>query len=409
MPTAEEILRDYKSIYEEFGELNQQQIKENTDYVYRSIYEHFEGLSESKLCTKIASSDYASYSIPELLKMNNYRKPMREILEGCERKNGKVTQDIIGDDVNIPNNAQYTKRFGSLSLAKLRADLSQDSILHLTDEELEELEDEMIEEMQRCKDKNGKTTVQLYREMDTDVSVRHITRHFGTFSKAKLVALDDPGITHKTDKEMRGIEKDLENDDMKKEILKGLLMGDGTIGKTANEKRNNLEVEMTNRDFLDWTADQLGDLVSSVRKSRVAEDIAEKNRRHGYTVNEEDIEDEHVLSTVTTDFTTRMRDKWYPEGEKKFPDDLELSPLSTKIWYVCDGSLVQNEHCVIYSCNERDRPEFMKSLFNNTPFNPSFSLTGGGGLQFTRSESREFLDWLGEPVPGYEYKWNINE
>lgn len=49
----------------------------------------------------------------------------------------------------------------------------------------------------------------------------------------------------------------------------------------------------------------------------------------------------------------------------------------------------------------------MESLFEDTPFNPSFNKIGGGGLQFTREESTEFLEWLGEPVPGYEYKWDI--
>jgi hypothetical protein len=104
-----------------------------------------------------------------------------------------------------------------------------------------------------------------------------------------------------------------------------------------------------------------------------------------------------------------MRNSWYSNGEKEFPSNLKATPNRARMWYACDGSLVQNEHCVIYSYNERDRPKFLKSLFNNTPFNPSFSLTGGGGLRFSRSESREFLNWLGEPALGYEYKWNINE
>jgi len=84
-------------------------------------------------------------------------------------------------------------------------------------------------------------------------------------------------------------------------------MGDATVGKTTEAKRNNLEVEMTNREFLNWTSEQLGTLVSTVHKSRDSEDLAEKNRRHGHTVNESEIQDEHLLSTAATDFTTQIR------------------------------------------------------------------------------------------------------
>lgn len=409
MVTAEQILQDYISIYDDTGKITQELVKERTDYGYGQVYKHFDDLHEAKLCAKIAFSDYTSYSIPKLVEIDDYREPMREMLEGCERENGKVTQNIIRDDINMLNSAQYRKHFGSLSVAKLRADLDQGTIIHLTDEQLEELEDEMIEELQRCKHKNGKATVELYREMDTDLSVRHIKRQFGTFSKAKTEALDDPGITHKTHARMDRINEDLENDKRKKEILRGLLMGDGTVGKTASGKRNNLKVEMTKREFLDWVARQLGDLVSLLKKSREAEDLAEKNRRHGHTVNEENINDEHILGTVATDFTTRMRDRWYPNGEKRFPDDLDLTPEMTRIWYVCDGSLARNEVAVIYAHNEISRQDYMESLFDDTPFNPSFNYTGGGGLQFTKEETPEFLRWIGDPVPGYEYKWNIKE
>lgn len=405
MPTAERILKDYKSIYMRFEKLNRNLIEENTNYGYTQMYKHFEGLSEAKLCTKIAHSDYTSYTVTGLIEIDDYREPLIEILEGCEKENGKVTQKIIGDDINIPNSAQYTKLFGSISLAKLRADLNQSTIVHLRDEDLAELEDEMIKEMRRCKSKHGKTTVKLYREMDTDLSVRHITRHFGTFSKAKLEALEDPKQVHLSDSERNRINSLAKESKM--EILEGLLMGDAWIGDSRDGKGYRLRIECTSKEFLEYASNLLGDVSITVRFSKDAEDLAEKNRRHGYSVNEEDIEDEYKLSTWNLPVFRQMRNLWYPDGEKRFPDDLDITPDKARIWYAGDGTLTPNGYCIIYAHNEVDRTDFMESLFDDTPFNPSFNYTGGGGLQFTKEESKEFLEWLGEPVPGYEYKWDI--
>lgn len=86
---------------------------------------------------------------------------------------------------------------------------------------------------------------------------------------------------------------------------------------------------------------------------------------------------------------------------------MELTPTTVRHWYIGDGSLNSNKYCVIYASNEKERPEYMESLFDNTPFNPSYNKCGGGALQFTRKESPEFLQWIGEPAKGYEYKWDI--
>lgn len=91
MVTAEQILQDYISIYDDTGKITQELVKERTDYGYGQVYKHFDDLHEAKLCAKIAFSDYTSYSIPKLVEIDDYREPMREMLEGCERENGKVT------------------------------------------------------------------------------------------------------------------------------------------------------------------------------------------------------------------------------------------------------------------------------------------------------------------------------
>ncbi|WP_254831048.1 hypothetical protein [Haloglomus salinum] len=52
--------------------------------------------------------------------------------------------------------------------------------------------------------------------------------------------------------------------------------------------------------------------------------------------------------------------------------------------------------------NERDRAEFLCSLFESHGFQPGFSRDA---LQFSRSDTERLFEWFGEPPPGFAYKW----
>lgn len=106
--------------------------------------------------------------------------------------------------------------------------------------------------------------------------------------------------------------------------------------------------------------------------------------------------------TVAHPHFTDMRE-WYSSGEKKFPDDLELDPVSTKYWYAGDGRLSTqntNPFARIATANEADRSEWLIELL---PVDATFS---GNYINIRTDETQEFLDWMGDPVPGYEYKWD---
>jgi hypothetical protein len=54
---------------------------------------------------------------------------------------------------------------------------------------------------------------------------------------------------------------------------------------------------------------------------------------------EERYHDTYIIWTRTHPYFEDLRERWYPDGDKQFPDDLELTPLRAKLWYLCDGYL----------------------------------------------------------------------
>lgn len=261
---------------------------------------------------------------------------------------------------------------------------------------------DLLRSMELCENKHGKVTTTV---MDDDPDLPHsyyVSKEFGTFSNGKLEAdLNDTGQIHLTDSEMERINDSIT--DYQKNIMWGLLMGDGWID-TEEGKTSKMAVEMVNKDFLLWVENELDDIVSSFEMRSTAEELAAKNRSYGYTVNEENYNDMWRIKTRSLEYFDTLR-KWYSSGVKRFPNDLELNAITLKVWYCCDGSFVQNEYPVIYSSDQSDVRDSVLSLFDDIDVNPSFTDGGGGTIQFKRDDCTNFFEYVGEPPPGFEYKW----
>ena len=81
------------------------------------------------------------------------------------------------------------------------------------------------------------------------------------------------------------------------------------------------------------------------------------------------------------------------------------------MWYVSDGGLIRRgEGCPapsISSHKESKSPNRVQQVFDQHGFDvadgPNFYIRGGP------SEYRRFLEYLGEPPDGFEYKWAIDD
>lgn len=183
------------------------------------------------------------------------------------------------------------------------------------------------------------------------------------------------------------------------ELLTGHMMSDASY--RAEKGNPAVRWLMSNEEYVAWLDDELGWLSIGYSLDRTAEQSAEY--QGGDVSNYKDL---YVGRTVRHPELERY--SWYSSGDKRYPD-VELTPTVLKTWYCGDGGLgwpsVEGAaaNAKIGCYNEKDRPEFLLSLFEGTPFEPS--VYDDGRIVFSIEQTDELLSWMGEAPPGYEYKW----
>jgi hypothetical protein len=198
-------------------------------------------------------------------------------------------------------------------------------------------------------------------------------------------------------------------DNDEKELLNDMLIGDATVTEKYGTGR--MTIEMVTKPFLEWVSNYLGVFATDVRLKHTAEEKVEKVRQDDYlsVVNENEWSATYVLKTRRHPYLTKLR-QWYDSGKKKFPTDTELTSLSTKMWYCCDGTLhktrsntnKQSPRAKFVTINEDDRIDFIQSLFTSKGFD---ARKRENGVTLTVSSTKDLCDWMGSPPPSFEYKW----
>jgi hypothetical protein len=169
-------------------------------------------------------------------------------------------------------------------------------------------------------------------------------------------------------------------------IIDGCILGDGSISKPRNGKAR-LQVGNKRKEFLKWLQEYLPDSTIS------------------YSHTSDSGNDVYQLKTMSEEQWGAERRRWYPEGEKRVPDDLAITSDTVAVWYACDGTKVEDDRYIrpaakIYNYNLN-----LRKLGDKFPeqYRPS-SFTEGRELRFNRERSQRLWDWI-DPIPGYEYKW----
>mgnify|MGYP006271462653 FL=1 len=196
----------------------------------------------------------------------------------------------------------------------------------------------------------------------------------------------------------------------KQEMVLGLLMGDGSIPTQPDGRNGVFHVPMVNRQFLEWYDNRMGLFTTGVSLKKTAEELAENNRESGFSPNAkaENYHDMYTVWSRSHPYFTRLR-SWYESGTKRIPVGFELTPEIAKFWYISDGFLDvdrdRTPRAEIRTHTESDRSDFLLDLFREHGFDPNFRR---GTVRFSRDETRSFLDWMGNPPPGFEYKWVLD-
>jgi hypothetical protein len=197
----------------------------------------------------------------------------------------------------------------------------------------------------------------------------------------------------------------------KKDILIGLLMGDGSIGH-AGCKNQRISTTMISPNYLKYVGNKLGWLSTGVRFSKSAKESATEALERGFDTNakEENYADQYNLRTRSHPFITSLSD-WYSSGSKVWPEDIKLTPTVLKHWYCGDGhyrSDTTHSNIVITIDNEIDNKEKISNYFNNVELPPPSNYNTSSktaNAEWTVEDSYDLWNYMGKPLPDFEYKW----
>ncbi len=175
------------------------------------------------------------------------------------------------------------------------------------------------------------------------------------------------------------------------------MLGDGHVRRKSENGNPQFTVKMINSTFLNWVGTELGLLSNGVKE------YSDPHPTNG-TV--------YILTTVCHPQLEQLLN-WYSSGEKRFPESLELSPLITKMWYVCDGDLTEDTRYTgtrsrarISNFDQKNQIDLIRELFEKAGI--KFT-EAENGFRFSADQTEELLEYMGEPPPGFEYKWNTRK
>lgn len=187
-------------------------------------------------------------------------------------------------------------------------------------------------------------------------------------------------------------------------IIDGLLLGDAWIEQKPCQDNARLAIEV-NKDSSDWIQS-----ISKVFQSHNIKHAVSTRKPRNKAINgiETTSKESVILRTSPYPNFAKQRQRWYPNGYKIVPKDLELNKIALAHWYCGDGST--NNYLVrIYTNNftKNDCDFLAEQLLDN--FNCKFSISFSRGKPildlYNNSEREAFLELIREYVPDcFAYK-----
>jgi len=184
--------------------------------------------------------------------------------------------------------------------------------------------------------------------------------------------------------------------DKQHEIIQGLLLGDGTIYGRRDGKNENafLSVTMNNEMFIDYLVEKFGWL--------------SRNKHSSYTNGAE----YYIFQTRSHPQLNKYKE-WY-NPEKEWPEII-ITPTILKYLYISDGTYdTENSHNrIMISCSkEGENKNKVLRMFEESgyPVDRTYEYERKGRyndfqLWFNTQSTQRMFNDMGEPDPGFEYKW----
>lgn len=206
--------------------------------------------------------------------------------------------------------------------------------------------------------------------------------------------------------------------DEQREVITGILMGDGTVRKQDKNSNPKLSCGMVNKRYLDYLNEEVFPVLGNkVFLKKTAEEQARWHRESEFRPNAESSNYQDIFAWYTRNHPDLDEFvQWYSSGEKVFPSDIDMSPLVMKHWFVGDGNFETDRYSIgrisFATSNELNNKSKIEEYFISIGFDDFYWKSSerkdgsfGGGIYFSTDLTEDIFEYMGEPLPGFEYKW----
>lgn len=194
------------------------------------------------------------------------------------------------------------------------------------------------------------------------------------------------------------------------DIINGLLISDGSLhrkGRTNPNRQAHFSLSSKHSEFVNWTAENL-----SLELGTILE-VTQTFKFGTFT--------RYDYISKTDSSLTELDKIWYPENndfKKVIPDNLEITPLMLKLWFVGDGCSLYNkiktEIQVISLSTDGFNLEYIESICAklnqlNLFFKVCKTKNNKYNLMMHRQDDCQyFLNYIGQSYwRCFDYKWKL--
>lgn len=178
------------------------------------------------------------------------------------------------------------------------------------------------------------------------------------------------------------------------EFLDGLLLGDGCLSSRRDVSAY-YQHRDKHQDYIQWLIRGLSDF----RLNLAGKIHKQGNGRGGFT---------YYFKTKEYRELKKVYDRWYPDREKKIPNDIAFSPSTLMNWYVGDGTRKKDGSVYLLVIQERMRKNLPLVVEKLEDIGMECTINSMGVRIRNKSSDRffEYIQSNGNEIPPcYQYKF----
>lgn len=190
--------------------------------------------------------------------------------------------------------------------------------------------------------------------------------------------------------------------DYELETIQGCLLGDGHISRNTNCKSSYFGYCSSEYEHVEYVWKQLKRLSTPrYENGPVKSTTYLKKTGKTYTT--------YSIRTRSNITFYNLRKKWYPDGVKIVPNDLNLSTNIIRFWYIGDGSL-DKQYGYIKLCTDSFNEESINLLNEQLQKWESWINPNVNRIYIKRIHVKSFLEYIGNcPIYAYSHKWKTKQ